>query len=432
MGTLTESAAEQLLTARSFTSGPPGFVGAAIDLPGPASTPPGPAFTSPSSAFAPTGQAFAPPGPAFAPASPGFEEGGTGRRLLRHGFLVARAGGVVTVSGPPSPGLASCLARMSDDLGAAPGVRPGGGAAAGIRVGLEAGLDGSGPLGLARRWRLAHTLAPVLAAAFANSPSTGGWRSTRAARHRDRPVLPGNPTDPLTKAAALHTEPAELTALDTEPPKLTALDTEPAERPTEPAAQPLGVPDAVLAGTFETDVTGRAGKDPRADWAAYVMDARPSAGEPSLRERLRAGESLTEGDLWRHVDSLRAPVAARGHLELDFVDGQAGEGWRVAVAVVATLLDDPVAATAAEEATGRFAYGEKVWERAARDALTDAQLATAARECFVAAYAALARRGAPRDLRDAVAAFMDRYVMRGRCPADDLIAAAHPRPIEAG
>jgi glutamate--cysteine ligase len=135
---------------------------------------------------------------------------------------------------------------------------------------------------------------------------------------------------------------------------------------------------------------------------------------------MRPDDPPAEAGLRRHLGGLRAPVRALGRLELDVADGQEGDGWRVAVAVIATLLDDPVAAAAAEAATAQFAYGKGVWERAARDAAP-------ARECFVAAYAALARRGAPRELRDAVAAYMERYVMRGRCPADDRLDVGRSR-----
>jgi glutamate--cysteine ligase len=401
MGRLTETAAEQLIASRALAGGPPGFVGAALDLRGPARD----RSVEPETGHRETGHRETGHRPT--------------QRALRHGFLLSRSDGTVTLSGPPSPGLESCLARMGDDLATLPGIRPGGGAAAGIRVGLEAGLDGGGPLGLPRRWRLAHTLAPVLAAAFANSPSAGGWRSARAARHRDRPVLPRAAS---AEPAANVTPIAPATAGQE-----TRIDFDPA------GAGPIGL------GPCTADLSGidprwgrAAGEDPRAAWTAAVLDAKVSGSDRTLRDWLRSDDPPAEADLWRHLDGLRPPVSARGHLELDFVDGQEGDGWRVAVAVIATLLDDPVAAGAAEMATGRFAYEEGVWERASRDALADAGLAAAARECFVAAYAALARRGAPRDLRDAVAAYTDRYVMRGRCPADDRIALGRPRPIEAG
>ncbi|BCY07388.1 glutamate-cysteine ligase family protein [Actinoplanes sp. L3-i22] len=360
MTILTEQAAEELIAARAFAPGMPGFVGIAVDL-----------LLDPASAPA-------------------------GRRPLRHGFLDPRSPRVVAVSAPPSPGLEVALRRTSDDLAAATRVMDQHGLTvlpfataqataeisetAGIRVGLEAGLDENGPLGLARRWVLAHTVAPVLAAAFANAPLRDGrptgWRSVRQAARRDLPVLPGQDQ---------HL---------------------PVQR----------IPDSLAAGFGFTI-------DSRTSWTTHVMDATTVTGR-SLRDRFRAGARLTETDLDRHLTGLRPPVAARGHLEIDVADRQAGHGWRVPVAVIVALLDDPRAAEEAYAATAHLAAEPGLWERAARDALTDPVLADAARACFLAAYGALARQGAGRELRDAVADFTDMYVNRGRCPADDLLDRA--------
>lgn len=390
MGTLNEQAAEDYIAARAFTPGMPGFVGIAVDL-----------LVDPAVTL-------------------------SGRRPLRHGFLDTRSPQVLVVSGPPSPGLEVALRRMGDDLDASVRIvdqhrlnsarqttgtphqatgtphqatdttRPATGAArqttgaarqttgtarqvvgtvqpegsahvtatAGIRVGLEAGLDGGGPLGLRRRWELAHLLAPVLAAAFANSPwrhgQPTGWRSVRQALRRDLPVGPVR-------------------------------------------------------------------EEPRAAWAAYVLDTPGSTGSPP-RQRLRAGGRLTPADLDRHLAGLRPPVAAGGHLELDVADHQPGNGWRIPAAVTAVLLDDPRAAEEAAEATAGLTGEPELWERAARDALTDPVLAAAARGCFLSAYAALSRQGVSRELRDAVADFTERYVYRSRCPADDILDGATTRP----
>ena len=67
---------------------------------------------------------------------------------------------------------------------------------------------------------------------------------------------------------------------------------------------------------------------------------------------------------------------------------------------------------------------EELWLRAARFGLDDPQLAAAAVKCFAAADEALSRLGAPCEVRDAVAAYTNRYVLRGRCPADDLLDEA--------
>ncbi|MCU7727604.1 glutamate-cysteine ligase family protein [Actinoplanes sp. KI2] len=323
MTTLTEHAAEQLIAANAFAPAPPGFVGAAVDVPAPQVR---------------------------------------GRHALRHGFLKPGSPRSAIVSGPPSPGLAVCLARMTDDLRAArPLIAPPGdrfSPEAGIRVGLEAGLEGGGILGLARRWRLAHRLAPVLAAAFANAPAAG-LRSIRQAGRKNLPVVPPG--------------------------------------------------------------------DPRQAWLAYAMSTPTPAGV-SLRDRFRAGDAPTATELADHLDALRPPVAARGHLELDVADAQPGDGWRLPIAVAAALLDDPRAAAQAEIATDHLASEPGLWERAARAALTDPVLAAAARDCFLAAYAALARQGAARSLRDAVADYTERYVLRARTPADDILDHLTARP----
>ncbi|GLW31844.1 glutamate-cysteine ligase family protein [Actinoplanes regularis] len=469
MITLSEQAAEEFFAVRAFDPGLPGFVGIAVDLLlDPASVP-------------------------------------TGRRPLRHGFLDSRSPRVAVVSGPPSPGLEVALRRMSDDLNAATRVmdRHGltalpfatdtahpdgpahayGTATAGLRVGLEAGPDGDGPFGLNRRWILAHTVAPVLAAAFANAPLRNGrptgWRSIRQALRRDLPVLPQHTnrhsgphwpqqaqhqqsadrhteprhpeqalpqrhTEPRHPEQALpqrHTEPRHpeqaLPQRDTEPHRpeqaLPQRDTEPhrpeqalPQRDTEPRRQRDGLrvgdglPGQRIPDSLAEGIGSGPAIDARTSWAAYVMDA-PTATGRSLRDRFRAGARFAEADLLRHVAALRPPVAARGHLEIDVVDRQPGDGWRLPAAVITALLDDPRAAEEAYAATVHLADEPRLWERAARDALTDPVLADAARACFLAAYASFARQGVARELRDALADFTDAYVNRGRCPADDLL-----------
>ncbi len=142
----------------------------------------------------------------------------------------------------------------------------------------------------------------------------------------------------------------------------------------------------------------------------------------------------TADDLNYHLSTLFPPVRARGHLELRMIDAQPGDGWIVPVAVVSALADDPVAADAAMAAAEPVwhalgaagvppprAPGPDPWLRAARLGPSDRVLARAASECFAAADAALARSEAPEPIRTAVADFADRYPLRGRCPADDVL-----------
>jgi glutamate--cysteine ligase len=139
------------------------------------------------------------------------------------------------------------------------------------------------------------------------------------------------------------------------------------------------------------------------------------------------GPPPTADDLDYHMSTLFPPVRPRGHLELRVIDAQMGEGWIVPTAVVSALLDDPVAAEfamAAVEPLQKDCRPGDLLLRAARLGQDDPQLAAASRECFAAADAALGRLGAPAEIRDAVTAFADRYVLRGRCPADDRLDGA--------
>ncbi|GGZ06049.1 ergothioneine biosynthesis glutamate--cysteine ligase EgtA [Streptomyces nitrosporeus] len=267
---------------------------------------------------------------------------------------------------------------------------------ASVQVCLDAGEEEPGPLGYGRRWQLAHLLGAVLVAAFANSPfrqgSPTGWRSTRQALWAD-------------------------------------LD----------AARSLAPPGHHA---------------PREAWAAHVLDTpvmcvRGRDGRPwtvperlSFRDWIRgAGERPPDRtDLDYHVTTLFPPVRPRGHLELRMIDAQSGpDGWLVPLAVTTALFDDPEAAETvyravkplAETAGPSPAPRNPLWTAAARDALGDPELAAAAAVCFAAAQEALPRLGADTRVQDAVASFTDRYVARGRCPADDLpdpaTAARHGR-----
>ncbi|MGW4873403.1 ergothioneine biosynthesis glutamate--cysteine ligase EgtA [Streptomyces chartreusis] len=256
---------------------------------------------------------------------------------------------------------------------------------ASVQVCLDAGYEEPGPLGHGRRWWLAHQLGAVLVAAFANSPLAGreptGWLSTR-----------------------------QLLWMEIGPDRA--------------GAPPLN-------------------GDPRAAWARHVVDApvmcvRQDGGAwdvpegLSFREWTRSGAPRppTQEDLDYHLTTLFPPVRPRGHLELRMIDAQPGEdGWIVPLAVTTALFDDPEAAETAyravkplaERALSQPAPHNPLWLDAARSGLADPELREVADVCFAAALEALPRLGATREVTDAVAAYRDRYVARGRCPADDLL-----------
>ncbi|MFF9687132.1 ergothioneine biosynthesis glutamate--cysteine ligase EgtA [Streptomyces sp. NPDC014623] len=255
---------------------------------------------------------------------------------------------------------------------------------ASVQVCLDAGEEEPGPLGYGRRWQLGHLLGAVLVAAFANSPfrrgRRTGWRSTRQALWAD--------LDPHRTLA----------------------------------------PQSLLA--------------PRDAWASHVlatpvMCVRTDDGPwdvpdgLTFRDWIRGGgpRPPVRADLDYHLTTLFPPVRPRGHLELRMIDAQSGtDGWLVPLAVTTALFDDPEAAETvyrtvkplAETAGSPAAPRNPLWTAAAREGLSDPELAAAAAVCFRAALEALPGLGASDHVIGTVAAFHERYVARGRCPADDL------------
>ena len=313
-------------------------------------------------------------------------------------------GGQVELSGPPQEDVGAACTAMASDIAVVRETLAAHGAelvAAGVdplrpprRVihgprydAMEAFFDADGPAGrtmmcstasiqvnldlgdaadAAGRWRQAHAVAPVLAAAFANSPASNGTRSAR------------------------------------------------------------------LANWWAIDPTRTAPCDAKA-WADYALDARVMLIRVDEHRYVPLTESLTfadwiarghplgspdADDLRYHLTTLFPPVRARGWLEVRVIDALPDPWWRVAVAVATALLDDPVAAEAALRATVRTAG---LWHEAARRGLGHPLLAAAARTCFAAALDAFPRLGVDPTTADAAGAFVERFVARGRCPADDLL-----------
>jgi glutamate--cysteine ligase len=240
---------------------------------------------------------------------------------------------------------------------------------ASIQVNLDAGAN---PAARAQRWRRAHLFAPVLAAACASSPiwrgRPTGWRSTRLAT--------------------------------------------------------WGALDATRTAPV-------AGEDPDDAWpeyalAAHVMFIRrdahtcvPLPEQLSLSAWIRDGHPLgypTTDDITEHLTTLFPPVRPRGWLELRVPDALPDPWWRVPVAISAAALDGDVV----DEACPPIADD---WEAAARHGLAHPGIARAARAVFTDALARMESRETDPVTAVTVAEFIDRYVARGRTPADDALDA---------
>jgi glutamate--cysteine ligase len=260
---------------------------------------------------------------------------------------------------------------------------------ASVQVCLDAGEDGAGESGYRSRWRLLHAIGPVLVAAFANSPlrrgKPTGWRSAR-------------------QQVWSHMDP----------------------------------------GRTRAPASATADGDPRDEWTAYALDAElMCVREPesqnwaappgiSFRDWLRGGSAAPPGlrpptpeDLDYHLTTLFPPVRPHGHMELRMIDAQPGDGWIVPAAVVTALADDAQAAdaamAAAEPVWDAEADAQAPWLRAAMCGPADPAISRASRQCFEAADGALSRSGVPAPIRQAVADFTERYVLKDRCPADDQL-----------
>ena len=270
---------------------------------------------------------------------------------------------------------------------------------ASVQVCLDAGDDSDGPGGYRWRWRLLHSIGPVLVAAFANSP-----------------LREGKPTGWVSSRQQIW---ARMDPGRTRPPRLN------------------GDPRAAWAA-YALDAQVMCVREPdSADWSAppgltfrdWVRDGpanRGPAGEGNGNANGGRLRRPTAVDLEYHLSTLFPPVRPRGHFELRMIDAQPDDGWIVPLAVCTALLSDAQAGDAALAAVaplwdGRSPGSDGPWVRAARCGPADPAISRASRECFAAAREALDRMTVPAAITGAVDAFIDQYVSKDRCPADDLL-----------
>jgi glutamate--cysteine ligase len=247
---------------------------------------------------------------------------------------------------------------------------------AALQVNLEAGPEREWPERVAR----AHRLGPTMVAISASSPwlhgRDTGWKS---ARQRAWTGLDARACGPVPDCVAPDTD---------------------ADDSLDPASAwaryALRAPVAFVR-TEGDDVTAVCGTVPFERWAS---------GEVRL-----GGRTPTTADLDTHLTTLFPPVRLRGYLELRYLDMSAPRWWPAIAAVVTTLMDDPIAADRATEATEQTA---QLWTTAARRGLGHAALADSARRCV-----GIAAERVPPQLGSAVADLAE-LIESGRCPGDLL------------
>jgi glutamate--cysteine ligase len=186
-----------------------------------------------------------------------------------------------------------------------------------------------------------------------------------------------------------------------------------------------------VPGAFEPGPVADPGRDadldPASAWARYALRAPVAfvqAHDDAVAVRacvpferwasgaVRLGSRApTAADLDTHLTTLFPPVRLRGYLELRYLDMTPPRWWPAIAAVATTLMDDPVAADIATEATQQAAL---LWTEAAREGLGNAVLADSARRCL-----RIAAERVPAELAFAVADLAD-LVESGHCPGDLL------------
>ena len=349
------------------------------------------------------------------PATPDVVRGVLPDALPGGSKITFEPGGQLELSGPPHSGIANACLAMASDLHVvrsaldpcgiqlvatgldSHGVRPRVVDAPRYRA-MEHYFDAHGPDGrtmmrqtasiqvnldigrerqIEERWQRAHDLGPVLAATFANSPLDAlgqptGWRSTRlAVWHAIDPERTDSAFVPGLDARSSWTQ------------------------------YTLGAPVMMI----RTDDGMCTPLDIRLPFEQWIANGH-ELGWPTLE------------DFEYHLTTVFPPIRPRGWLEFRMIDALPDEWWPVAVAVAATLLDD---AEASDTAARAVATARGCWTAAAHDGLGDPVLRAAADSCFRAVLEALPRLGTDTATIAATASFHDRYVARGRCPADDVL-----------
>jgi glutamate--cysteine ligase len=329
-------------------------------------------------------------------------------------------GGQLELSGPPAPDILAAITELRHDV---QGTRL---ALAGLRLGLaHAGAD---PLRPPRRINPRpryRAMEQHFAATGHGAP--GAVMMTCSAALQVNLQAGPEPGWPERMARAHRLGPT-MVAISASSPWLSARDTgwKSARQRAWSGLDPRAC--GPVPGCLPPDGESGAVTDPAAAWARYALrapvafirtrgDEMAAVGQPVPFERWASGEvrlggrAPTAADLDTHLTTLFPPVRLRGYLELRYLDMTAPRWWPAVAAVVTTLMDDPVAADLASEATEPTA---RLWDRAARCGLADPALARSARQCLRIAAARV-----PAQLVPAVADLAE-LVESGRCPGDLL------------
>lgn len=264
---------------------------------------------------------------------------------------------------------------------------------------LQLSLDlGTTPAEVEERWLLANLLAPVATATFANSPSLDG-----AVRSRRSLAWQQVDTTRTGFSAGLIADRGTLV-------------------------------DQVLHAALRADVLLlRTEVDP----TGAITAAEPGVPGWSFDDWMRRGHARygwpTTDDLRYHLTTMFHEVRARGPIEVRSIDALPRRWRSVPVVLYAGALFDAAARGRILEvlAPHRISLPDLLG-RAARSGVAEPSLCAMAVETWSFALAGARRLpGIDRAHLATAEDFLDRFTLRGRCPADELAEAFRHSPVSA-
>lgn len=231
------------------------------------------------------------------------------------------------------------------------------------------------------RWALLNFLSPLLTATFANSPDGEADCSRALAWQGVDPTRSGFPPRFLDGSI---------------------------DDPVEQMADMALAADVLLVRHEEGAVPGRPGWT----FGEWLRDGDPEHGRPTV------------GDLIYHLSTVFSEVRPRGMFEVRSVDALPRRWRSVPVTLLVGALEDGDSRSHLLGLLARHrAELPALWRRAARDGVGDPSFCALAVEVW--SYAMQGAGRLPRGYLDDDAlptaeAFLERYTLRGACPADEL------------
>lgn len=266
---------------------------------------------------------------------------------------------------------------------------------------LQVNVDLGPPADHRDRWLLANLLAPLLTATFATSPTSGAGAGTAP------------PTNPSVSARAVAWQVIDPTRTGFPRRLVDGSSDDPVVHMADAALDA----DVLIVRTADATAVPGAPGWTFADWLA---SGHPDFGPP------------TADDLAYHLSTIFLEVRPRGVLEFRSIDAVPHRWRAVPVVLLAGALEDAHARSRLLDLLHPHrASLPNLWRRAARAGAADPAFCALAVEAWSYSLEGASRLPPgylPPDALARVEAFLERFTLRGRCPADELAERMRDAP----